>query len=255
MGTESLHCACDTLACVTVTHFISIRWHQHAEAGFKNKRRGLLSDVQSRVCSIRFRLVCLSERQRVVSSCLFSDGVHWRQPAVVHSRFGAQRTVRMFWNLHLNLIVSCLSIKPSCVPQLGRLTATFSPSLSFREGMIYKRSGGHRIPGMNCCGHSKACYRWSKRCVITSVHTCRPPSLCAPVCFSFSLCLSRLVLHFIARCCFWNGVFLSPGHKRWIDNCQITFFFFCHRLICLKMSFDGYQEQIFFFFRASERGC
>uniref|UniRef100_A0A671XYP8 Phospholipase n=1 Tax=Sparus aurata TaxID=8175 RepID=A0A671XYP8_SPAAU len=32
------------------------------------------------------------------------------------------------------------------------------------EGMIYKRSGGHRIPGMNCCGHSQACYRWSKRC-------------------------------------------------------------------------------------------
>lgn len=36
---------------------------------------------------------------------------------------------------------------------------------SSREGMIYKRSGGHRIPGMNCCGQSQACYRWSKRCV------------------------------------------------------------------------------------------
>lgn len=41
--------------------------------------------------------------------------------------------------------------------------------VSSREGMIYKRSGGHRIPGMNCCGHSQACYRWSKRCVVTSV--------------------------------------------------------------------------------------
>lgn len=31
-----------------------------------------------------------------------------------------------------------------------------------------------------------------------------------------------------ARCCFWSGVFfffLSRGDKRWIDNCQITFFF------------------------------
>uniref|UniRef100_A0AAR2LWL9 Phospholipase n=1 Tax=Pygocentrus nattereri TaxID=42514 RepID=A0AAR2LWL9_PYGNA len=34
------------------------------------------------------------------------------------------------------------------------------------EGMIYKRSGGHRIPGMNCCGHSQICYRWSKRWLV-----------------------------------------------------------------------------------------
>ncbi|KAG7238013.1 hypothetical protein INR49_031367 [Caranx melampygus] len=34
------------------------------------------------------------------------------------------------------------------------------------EGMIYKRSGGHRIPGLNCCGHSQACYRWSKRTLV-----------------------------------------------------------------------------------------
>uniref|UniRef100_A0A8D0AF63 phospholipase D n=1 Tax=Sander lucioperca TaxID=283035 RepID=A0A8D0AF63_SANLU len=34
------------------------------------------------------------------------------------------------------------------------------------EGMIYKRSGGHRIPGMNCCGQSQACYRWSKRWLV-----------------------------------------------------------------------------------------
>ncbi|CAL8285496.1 unnamed protein product [Lota lota] len=34
------------------------------------------------------------------------------------------------------------------------------------EGMVYKRSGGHRIPGMNCCGHSQACYRWSKRWLV-----------------------------------------------------------------------------------------
>uniref|UniRef100_A0A1A8HGH8 Phospholipase n=1 Tax=Nothobranchius korthausae TaxID=1143690 RepID=A0A1A8HGH8_9TELE len=34
------------------------------------------------------------------------------------------------------------------------------------EGMVQKRSGGHRIPGMNCCGHSKMCYRWSKRWLV-----------------------------------------------------------------------------------------
>lgn len=34
------------------------------------------------------------------------------------------------------------------------------------EGMVSKRSGGHRIPGMNCCGHSQICYRWSKRWLV-----------------------------------------------------------------------------------------
>ncbi|XP_064194806.1 phospholipase D1a isoform X1 [Anguilla rostrata] len=34
------------------------------------------------------------------------------------------------------------------------------------EGMVQKRSGGHRIPGMNCCGHTQVCYRWSKRWLV-----------------------------------------------------------------------------------------
>ncbi|XP_026062471.1 phospholipase D1a [Carassius auratus] len=34
------------------------------------------------------------------------------------------------------------------------------------EGIVYKRSGGHRIPGLNCCGHNEVCYRWSKRWLI-----------------------------------------------------------------------------------------
>ncbi|XP_056421164.1 phospholipase D1 [Hyla sarda] len=34
------------------------------------------------------------------------------------------------------------------------------------EGMIMKRSGGHRIPGLNCCGQGSACYRWSKRWLV-----------------------------------------------------------------------------------------
>ncbi|XP_053268756.1 phospholipase D1 [Pleuronectes platessa] len=34
------------------------------------------------------------------------------------------------------------------------------------EGMVQKRSGGHRIPGLNCCGRSNICYRWSKRWLV-----------------------------------------------------------------------------------------
>lgn len=34
------------------------------------------------------------------------------------------------------------------------------------EGFILKRSGGHRIQGLNCFGHHQICYRWSKRWVV-----------------------------------------------------------------------------------------
>ncbi|XP_078266685.1 phospholipase D1-like isoform X2 [Rhinoraja longicauda] len=34
------------------------------------------------------------------------------------------------------------------------------------EGFVMKRSGGHRIPGLNCCGTNEVCYRWSKRWLV-----------------------------------------------------------------------------------------
>uniref|UniRef100_A0A8C5TSQ9 phospholipase D n=1 Tax=Malurus cyaneus samueli TaxID=2593467 RepID=A0A8C5TSQ9_9PASS len=37
---------------------------------------------------------------------------------------------------------------------------------AFVEGFIMKRSGGHRIPGLNCCGQGRMCYRWSKRWLV-----------------------------------------------------------------------------------------
>ncbi|XP_047462990.1 phospholipase D2 isoform X2 [Mugil cephalus] len=34
------------------------------------------------------------------------------------------------------------------------------------EGPIYKRSGGHRIQGLNCIGHHQICFRWSRRWLV-----------------------------------------------------------------------------------------
>ncbi|KAL4659938.1 phospholipase D2 [Arapaima gigas] len=34
------------------------------------------------------------------------------------------------------------------------------------EGFILKRSGGHRIQGLNCFGHHQFCYRWSRRWLV-----------------------------------------------------------------------------------------
>uniref|UniRef100_A0AAQ5ZH31 Phospholipase n=1 Tax=Amphiprion ocellaris TaxID=80972 RepID=A0AAQ5ZH31_AMPOC len=38
--------------------------------------------------------------------------------------------------------------------------------LCLREGPIYKRSGGHRIQGLNCIGHHQFCFRWSRRWLV-----------------------------------------------------------------------------------------
>nr|XP_055223196.1 phospholipase D2 isoform X4 [Gorilla gorilla gorilla] len=45
----------------------------------------------------------------------------------------------------------------SFIPDLGRKGL---------EGMIRKRSGGHRVPGLTCCGRDQVCYRWSKRWLV-----------------------------------------------------------------------------------------
>lgn len=45
-----------------------------------------------------------------------------------------------------------------------------SPDLPHREGVIRKRSGGHRVPGLTCCGRDQVCYRWSKRWVLEQTH-------------------------------------------------------------------------------------
>ncbi|XP_051851875.1 phospholipase D2 [Antechinus flavipes] len=45
---------------------------------------------------------------------------------------------------------------------------SFIPDLGPKglEGMIRKRSGGHRVPGFTCCGRDQVCYRWSKRWLV-----------------------------------------------------------------------------------------
>uniref|UniRef100_A0A8C1UDK7 Phospholipase n=1 Tax=Cyprinus carpio TaxID=7962 RepID=A0A8C1UDK7_CYPCA len=60
-------------------------------------------------------------------------------------------------------IVSLLQMEFIDVSQLSFIQDLGPKGL---EGIVYKRSGGHRIPGMNCCGHNEVCYRWSKRWLI-----------------------------------------------------------------------------------------
>ncbi|XP_064127733.1 phospholipase D2 isoform X5 [Loxodonta africana] len=49
------------------------------------------------------------------------------------------------------------------VSQLSFITDLGSKGL---EGVIRKRSGGHRVPGLTCCVRDQVCYRWSKRWLV-----------------------------------------------------------------------------------------
>nr|XP_046177954.1 phospholipase D2-like [Oncorhynchus gorbuscha]XP_046177962.1 phospholipase D2-like [Oncorhynchus gorbuscha] len=61
-----------------------------------------------------------------------------------------------------------------CKNYLGMLEFLDVSALSFvselgpkgLEGSIFKRSGGHRIQGLNCIGHHQFCFRWSKRWLV-----------------------------------------------------------------------------------------
>uniref|UniRef100_A0A671T534 Phospholipase n=1 Tax=Sinocyclocheilus anshuiensis TaxID=1608454 RepID=A0A671T534_9TELE len=64
---------------------------------------------------------------------------------------------------HSNIIVSLLQMEFIDVSQLSFIQDLGPKGL---EGIVHKRSGGHRIPGMNCCGHNEVCYRWSKRWLV-----------------------------------------------------------------------------------------
>uniref|UniRef100_A0A8C3RRY4 Phospholipase n=1 Tax=Chelydra serpentina TaxID=8475 RepID=A0A8C3RRY4_CHESE len=64
----------------------------------------------------------------------------------------------MYRNYHGTVSSLCMHV--SILPFICHLY------ICFREGMIMKRSGGHRIPGLNCCGQGRVCYRWSKRWLV-----------------------------------------------------------------------------------------
>ena len=72
------------------------------------------------------------------------------------------------------LVFSCSSyIYPCvCLEPMPRHCVGLSPCsccvllCQHREGFIHKRSGGHRIQGLNCIGHHQVCFRWSRRWLV-----------------------------------------------------------------------------------------
>uniref|UniRef100_A0A8C4MHD5 Phospholipase n=1 Tax=Equus asinus asinus TaxID=83772 RepID=A0A8C4MHD5_EQUAS len=61
--------------------------------------------------------------------------------------------------------VLCLALQTEFL-EVSQLS--FIPDLGCKglEGVIRKRSGGHRVPGLTCCGRDQVCYRWSKRWLV-----------------------------------------------------------------------------------------
>uniref|UniRef100_A0AAX7TC14 Phospholipase n=1 Tax=Astatotilapia calliptera TaxID=8154 RepID=A0AAX7TC14_ASTCA len=78
----------------------------------------------------------------------------------LHGTERARRTSSkvVYKSLYFVLQLEFLSISPlSFVSDLGPKGL---------EGYILKRSGGHRILGLNCIGHHQICFRWSRRWLV-----------------------------------------------------------------------------------------
>uniref|UniRef100_A0A672PMZ6 Phospholipase n=1 Tax=Sinocyclocheilus grahami TaxID=75366 RepID=A0A672PMZ6_SINGR len=69
---------------------------------------------------------------------------------------------------HSNMLTAVLALITNTMEFIDVSQLSFIQDLGPKglEGIVYKRSGGHRIPGMNCCGHNEVCYRWSKRWLV-----------------------------------------------------------------------------------------
>uniref|UniRef100_A0A8D2LMQ7 phospholipase D n=1 Tax=Varanus komodoensis TaxID=61221 RepID=A0A8D2LMQ7_VARKO len=76
-----------------------------------------------------------------------------------------KRKFKHFQELHRELLRYKAFIR---IPIPTRSQLSFIHDLGPKgiEGMVMKRSGGHRIPGLNCCGQGRLCYRWSKRWLV-----------------------------------------------------------------------------------------
>uniref|UniRef100_A0A671L3W7 Phospholipase n=1 Tax=Sinocyclocheilus anshuiensis TaxID=1608454 RepID=A0A671L3W7_9TELE len=81
----------------------------------------------------------------------------------------SQRFICLSWSfdlvfsLHCSLCVLCSQLDFLAISPLSFVRDLGPKGL---EGYILKRSGGHRIQGLNCIGHHQFCFRWSRRWLV-----------------------------------------------------------------------------------------
>ncbi|XP_050789512.1 phospholipase D2 isoform X4 [Gopherus flavomarginatus] len=102
-----------------------------------------------------------------------TEATSLEMPALPHGGDGTSRrpsSKQKYLESYLNslLAMSFYRNYNAMVEFLDVSQLSFIPDLGPKglEGMILKRSGGHRIQGLNCCGHHQICYRWSKRWLV-----------------------------------------------------------------------------------------
>uniref|UniRef100_A0A8C2GR78 Phospholipase n=1 Tax=Cyprinus carpio TaxID=7962 RepID=A0A8C2GR78_CYPCA len=65
--------------------------------------------------------------------------------------------------LHIKVCILCSQLDFLAISPLSFIRDLGPKGL---EGYIVKRSGGHRIQGLNCIGHHQFCFRWSRRWLV-----------------------------------------------------------------------------------------
>ncbi|XP_074839079.1 phospholipase D2 isoform X2 [Carettochelys insculpta] len=102
-----------------------------------------------------------------------AEATSQEMPALPHAGGGAARrpsSKQKYLESYLNslLAMSFYRNYHAMAEFLDVSQLSFIPDLGPKglEGMILKRSGGHRLQGLNCFGHHQICYRWSKRWLV-----------------------------------------------------------------------------------------
>ncbi len=143
---------------------------------------------------------------------MLSVGLPSNQSTVFHQRPWTQRPVSTDCVCFFSCNFSTIPLLPECI---FCIYIYFLSLFVFfhSEGYILKRSGGHRIQGLNCIGHHQVCFRWSRRWLVVKdsfllymsrwvspqykhTHTCTVicyfTQLSVLFCFHVTTCLSEL---------------------------------------------------------------
>uniref|UniRef100_A0A671K9L6 Phospholipase n=1 Tax=Sinocyclocheilus anshuiensis TaxID=1608454 RepID=A0A671K9L6_9TELE len=81
----------------------------------------------------------------------------------LHGSDRIRRTSRLWFYACLLKCVLCSQLDFLAISPLSFIRDLGPKGL---EGYILKRSGGHRIQGLNCIGHHQVCFRWSRRWLV-----------------------------------------------------------------------------------------
>jgi len=121
--------------------------------------------IPSHTQNTKLQILVAYMRTKTCVYIMLSVRLLGNQSAVLHQRPWTQRPVSTDCVCFFFCDFSAVPLLLTCI-SATLLLVFVCLFVYLREGYILKRSGGHRIQGLNCIGHHQFCFRWSRRWLV-----------------------------------------------------------------------------------------